>query len=327
MSRVERVGPHIPVLLKEVVEVIKPRDGGVYVDGTFGAGGYSRALLEAARCTVWGIDRDPDAVVRAREMEVEFKGRLRVLQGRFGDMFTLLDAHGALPVDGVALDLGVSSMQIDQGARGFSFQADGPLDMRMEQDGMSAAEVVNTLSEEQLATIIYEYGEERRSRHVARAIVEARAEAPITRTGQLAEIVRRVVRKSKNGIDPATRTFQGLRIYVNDELGEIDRGLEAAEKVLAPGGCLAVVAFHSLEDKRIKAFLNARSGNLPNPSRHVPEAAERGAAPSFELLKKGVIKPSAEECAKNPRARSSRLRAARRTNAPPWDGSSARRAA
>ncbi len=310
--------PHVPVLLNEVLNVIRPRDGGLYVDGTFGAGGYSRAMLEAAKCRVWGIDRDPDVIERARNMEAEFKGRLKVIQGRFGDMPDLLRAHDVSAVDGVALDLGVSSMQIDQGARGFSFQADGPLDMRMEQNGMSAAEVVNTLSEEQLATIIYEYGEERRSRHVAHAIVRARAEDPITRTRQLADIVRRVVRKSKNGMDPATRTFQGLRIYVNDELGEIDRGLVGAENVLAPDGRLAVVAFHSLEDRRVKAFLNERSGNMPNPSRHIPDTGVQGPAPSFELLKKGVIKPGAEECKANPRARSSRLRVARRTNAPPW---------
>lgn len=310
--------PHVPVLMKEVLDTLTPRDGGIYVDGTFGAGGYSRAMLEAAECVVWGIDRDPDVIARARAMEAEFPGRLNVVQGRFGDMFELLSARGVEAVDGVALDLGVSSMQIDQGARGFSFQADGPLDMRMEQSGMSAADVVNELDEEALADIIYQFGEERKSRRVARAIVEARAEEPITRTRQLAEIVRRVVRKSKDGIDPATRTFQGLRIYVNDELGEVDRGLAGAEKLLAPGGRLAVVSFHSLEDKRVKTFLNERSGNVPNPSRYMPDSGARGPAPTFALLKKGAIKPGAEECKTNPRARSSRLRAALRTDAPSW---------
>lgn len=310
--------PHVPVLLKEVLDTLNPRDGGIYVDGTFGAGGYSRAVLEAARCVVWGIDRDPDVIARARHMEAEFQGRLRVVQGRFGDMFQLLGAQGVAGVDGVALDLGVSSMQIDQAERGFSFQADGPLDMRMEQAGMSAAQVVNELGEAELADIIYEYGEERHSRRVARAIVEARGLEPITRTRQLAEIVRRVVRKSKDGIDPATRTFQGLRIYVNDELGEVDRGLMGAERLLAPGGRLAVVSFHSLEDKRVKAFLNERSGNLPNPSRHMPGAGGHGHEPTFRLLKKGTIKPGEDECRANPRARSSRLRAALRTAAPAW---------
>lgn len=311
--------PHVPVLLKEVLDALNPRDGGIYVDGTFGAGGYSRAILQAADCQVWGIDRDPDVIARARDMEREFSGRLHVVEGRFGDMAELLGAHGISGVDGVALDLGVSSMQIDQGARGFSFQSDGPLDMRMEQAGETAADVVNHMDETDLANIIYEYGEERRSRHVAHAIVLARAEEPITTTRQLAEIVRRVVKKSKDGIDPATRTFQGLRIYVNDELGEVDRGLISAEKLLAADGRLAVVSFHSLEDKRVKAFLNARSGNLPNPSRYAPDSGERGPEPTFKLLKKGAIKPGDAECRANPRARSSRLRVAVRSQALAWD--------
>ncbi|MFC1674045.1 16S rRNA (cytosine(1402)-N(4))-methyltransferase RsmH [Pseudomonadota bacterium] len=312
--------PHVPVLLKEVLDTLAPRDGGVYVDGTFGAGGYSRAILEAADCTVWGIDRDPNVIAKAKDMEAEFGGRLRVLEGRFGDMAELLNAQGVSGVDGVALDLGVSSMQLDQAERGFSFQSDGPLDMRMEQDGQSAADVVNNFGEEDLANIIYEYGEERKSRWVAHAIVEARAEEPFTRTRQLAEVVRRVVKKSKDGIDPATRTFQGLRIYVNDELGEVDRGLDGAEQLLAPGGRLAVVSFHSLEDKRVKAFLKERSGNLPNPSRYLPQTTEVGPEPTFDLIKKGAIKPGKDECRTNPRSRSSRLRGAIRTQAPAWKG-------
>ena len=318
--------PHVPVLLKEVLDALMPRDGGIYVDGTFGAGGYTRAILEAADCHVWGIDRDPDVIARARDMETEFKGRLTVVEGRFGDMAERLGERGVAAVDGVALDLGVSSMQLDQAERGFSFQSDGPLDMRMEQAGMSAADVVNTFDETDLANIIYEYGEERRSRHVAHAIVMARGEAPFTSTRQLAEVVRRVVKKSKDGIDPATRTFQGLRIYVNDELGEVDRGLTGAEKLLAPSGRLAVVSFHSLEDKRVKAFLNARSGNLPNPSRHAPDTGERGPEPTFTLPKKGAIKPGDAECRVNPRARSSRLRVAVRTNAPAWPTNTGRAA-
>jgi len=310
--------PHIPVLLNEVLTALGPRDGGIYVDGTFGNGGYARGILEAADCVVWGIDRDPNVIAKAKDIESEFGGRLRVVEGRFGDMFDLLSAQGVSAVDGVALDLGVSSMQLDQAERGFSFMSDGPLDMRMEQKGQSAADVVNNFGEEDLANIIYEFGEERRSRWVAHAIVEARAEQKITRTGQLADIVCRVVKKSKDGIHPATRTFQGLRIYVNDELGEVDRGLSGAERLLAPGGRLAVVAFHSLEDKRVKSFLNARSGNVPNPSRYVPDTGEKGPAPTFKLLKKGAIKPTAAECKINPRSRSSRLRIAERTDAPSW---------
>jgi 16S rRNA (cytosine1402-N4)-methyltransferase len=310
--------PHIPVLLKEVLDTLTPRDGGVYVDGTFGNGGYSRGMLEAADCVVWGIDRDPNVIAKAKDMEAEFGHRLKVVEGRFGDMFELLSAQGVSGVDGVALDLGVSSMQLDQAERGFSFMSDGPLDMRMEQKGLSAEDAVNDLGEEDLANIIYEYGEERRSRWVAHAIVEARAEHRITRTKQLADIVARVVKKSKDGIHPATRTFQGLRIYVNDELGEVNRGLGGAERLLKSGGRLAVVSFHSLEDKRVKAFLNTRSGNVPNPSRHVPDVADKGPAPTFRLLKKGTVKPSTQECKLNPRARSSRLRMAERTDNPAW---------
>ncbi|OEJ67900.1 16S rRNA (cytosine(1402)-N(4))-methyltransferase RsmH [Magnetovibrio blakemorei] len=310
--------PHIPVLLKEVLDTLNPRDGGVYVDGTFGNGGYSRALLESCDCAVWGIDRDPNVIAKAQDMQAEFCGRLNVVEGRFGDMFDLLSAQGVSGVDGVALDLGVSSMQLDQAERGFSFMTDGPLDMRMEQSGPTAADAVNGLGEEELANIIYEFGEERRSRWVARAIIEARAEGEITRTKQLAEIVRKVVKKAKDGIHPATRTFQGLRIYVNDELGEVDRGLSGAEHLLGAGGRLAVVSFHSLEDKRVKGFLNARSGNMPNPSRHIPDTSGDGPAPTFKLLKKGTVKPTAEECKINPRSRSSRLRMAERTDAPAW---------
>ncbi|MBL4692299.1 MAG: 16S rRNA (cytosine(1402)-N(4))-methyltransferase RsmH [Magnetovibrio sp.] len=310
--------PHFPVMLKEVLDVLQPRDGGVYVDGTFGNGGYSKAFLQAANCTVWAIDRDPNVIAKAKYMEAEFNGRLKVVQGRFGDMADLLHGHGVGNVDGVALDLGVSSMQLDQAERGFSFKNDGPLDMRMEQTGQTAADVVNLFDEEDLANLIYEFGEERRSRHVAHAIVEARKEQKFTRTRELAELVRRVVRKSKDGIDSATRTFQGLRIYINDELGEVDRGLMGAEKLLGPNGRLAVVSFHSLEDRRVKVFLNERSGNLPNPSRHLPDSGTRGPDPTFKLLKRGVVKPSKDECRLNARSRSARMRLAERTNADSW---------
>jgi len=309
------VAPHIPVLCDEVVSALSPRPGAVYVDGTFGAGGYSRALLAAADCTVWGIDRDPFAIADGQRLADEFKGRLTVLNGCYGDMIDLLTAVGVEQIDGLALDLGVSSMQIDDPARGFSFREDGPLDMRMASDGTSAADVVNELAERELADVIYKYGEERASRKIARAIVELRDKTPITRTAQLAEIVRRVVRKSRDGIDPATRTFQALRIFVNDELGELDRGLAAAEALLAPGGRLAVVSFHSLEDRRVKAFLQERSGRASKPSRHLPVVSVIASAPTFRLQRTGAVKPSNDEIAVNARSRSARLRWAERTDA------------
>ncbi|WP_431855474.1 16S rRNA (cytosine(1402)-N(4))-methyltransferase RsmH [Azospirillum sp.] len=308
---------HTPVLLAEVVEALMPVDGGVYVDGTFGAGGYSRAILAAADCRVWGIDRDPDAVERGRALALAHPGRIEVVEGRFGAMDSLLGERGVESVDGVALDLGVSSPQLDQAERGFSFRFDGPLDMRMGRDGPSAADVVNAASEEELADIVFHYGEERMARRVARAIVAARKEAPITRTAQLADIVRRVVPKSgRDGIDPATRTFQGLRIHVNDELGEIRRGLAAAERILKPGGRLAVVSFHSLEDREVKAFLKERSSPPPAPSRHAPAVAGDQRQPSFRLIHRKPVAPGEAELKNNPRARSSRLRAAERTAAP-----------
>lgn len=308
---------HIPVMLKEVLAVLSPRDGGIYVDGTFGGGGYARAVLEAADCSVWGIDRDPDAVARGAELAKAYPGRLTVVGGRYGDMAAILAAAGLDAVDGIALDLGVSSMQIDDAERGFSFREDGPLDMRMDKAGASAADAVNTLSEKALADIIYEYGEERAARRVAHAIVEARAAGPITRTAQLAAIVRRVVPKSRDGIDPATRTFQALRIYVNQELAELDRGLAAAETVLKAGGRLAVVSFHSLEDRRVKTFLRMRSEDRPRGSRHLPDAANDAMpAATFRLLGRRAAVPSDAEAAANARARSARLRAAKRTSAP-----------
>ncbi len=308
---------HIPVLLKEVIEALAPKADGVYLDGTFGAGGYTIALLEAVPCVVWSIDRDPEALQRGGVIAERFPGRLNLVQGRFGDMAELLISRGITGVDGVALDIGVSSMQIDDRSRGFSFLRDGPLDMRMEKSGRSAADVVNTLSEKELADIIFTYGEERHARRVARAIVEARRERPFSRTLRLADVIRAEVRRSQDGIDPATRTFQALRIYVNDELGELERGLLGAEKLLRPGGILAVVCFHSLEDRIVKTFLKARSGVAIRPSRHTP--ASIGAAPAtatFTPLSRRPIGPSETEIAGNPRARSARLRIAARTAAP-----------
>jgi len=312
------LSPHYSVMLKEVMAALSPKDGALYVDGTFGAGGYSRALLTAADCMVIGIDRDPHALKIGAEMGQEFKGRLRVLSGCFGDMKNLLNAQGITKIDGLALDIGVSSMQIDDRQRGFSFQGDGPLDMRMDQDNSleTAADVVNTMDENELADVIYRFGEERASRKIAKTIVDARLENPITRTDELAKLVRSVVYKSKDGIDPATRTFQALRIYVNGELDELKSGLVAAEALLNPGGRLAVVCFHSLEDRIVKDFLRHKSGLDANPSRHHPQLAEKTAPATFKLLKRGTIKPSAHETRINPRSRSARLRAAERTDTP-----------
>jgi 16S rRNA (cytosine1402-N4)-methyltransferase len=310
----ESTGTHVPVLLAEAIAALAPRDDGLYVDGTFGAGNYSRAILEAARCRVVALDRDPAAVRRGGALASEYAGRLTVVEGRFGDLEQILAKLGIARITGVALDLGLSSGQMDDPARGFSFRADGPLDMRMSRDGTTAADLVNTLSEAALADLIYVYGEERHSRRVARAIVRARAKAPLTRTAELAVLVRKVV-PGAGGIDPATRTFQALRMEVNDELGELERVLGAAERMLEPGGRLAIVAFHSLEDRKVKDFLRARSGGSGG-SRHRPSPISR--MPSFAVLTRKPVRPSAEEVARNPRARSARLRAAERTAAPPW---------
>jgi 16S rRNA (cytosine1402-N4)-methyltransferase len=315
---------HAPVMRVEVIEALAPRADGLYVDGTFGGGGYTRAILAAAACRVIALDRDPDAIARGRSLLETAAGRLELVLGCFGDMDTLLRARGVEAVDGVALDLGVSSQQIDQPERGFSFRFDGPLDMRMAKTGPSAADLVNQTSEEELARLIGELGEERRARAIARAIVERRADAPISRTSELAEIVRRVVRRGEHGVDPATRTFQALRIAVNDELGELERGLEAAERLLRPSGRLVVVAFHSLEDRCVKRFLKTRATPAPSPSRHLPPLATKPPQASFRLLHGQALRPTTQECTANPRARSARLRAAERTEAPVW---SERRAA
>lgn len=306
---------HEPVMIGEVLAAIEPRDGGTYVDGTFGAGGYTTAILDAADCRVWAIDRDPEAVQAAADLVRRYAGRLTVIEGRFGDMDRLLAERGVTAVDGVALDLGVSSMQIDDPARGFSFRGDGPLDMRQEKSGPSAADLVNETEESVLADIIYKYGEERQARRIARAIVDARATAPIVRTAQLADIVRAVYRRAgpPPKIDPATRTFQAIRIEVNGELEELERGLRAAEIVLAPGGRLAVVAFHSLEDRIVKEFLRTRAGLLPAQSRHLPAPAGASEPPAFALLGRSARKPTDSEIRRNPRARSARLRVAERT--------------
>lgn len=321
--------PHFSVLLEPVIDALSPRDGGRYVDGTFGAGGYTRGLLDRADCEVYAIDRDPNAIRDGQALAGASGGRLHLIEGRFGDMVALLAARAVDSVDGVTLDIGVSSMQLDQAERGFSFRQDGPLDMRMSgaAGGRSAADVVNEESEERLADIIYRYGEERASRRIARAIIIEREKKPITRTLQLADIVRGIVRMPPaSKIDPATRTFQALRIYVNDELGELERGLSGAETLLAEGGRLAVVSFHSLEDRIVKRFLQRRAGQGDSGSRRLPgEAAPP--APSFRVLTRKPIEADESEIRLNPRARSARLRAAERTAAPAWPADAERRAA
>lgn len=314
--------PHKPVLLAEVLAAIQPKDGGIYVDGTFGAGGYSTGLLNAASCRVYGIDRDETAILAAEKLRAHFGDRLAVLNGRFGDMADLLSDAGVDRVDGIALDIGVSSMQLDQADRGFSFRNDGPLDMRMGQSGQTAADLVNRTAEGDLADIIYTYGEERASRRVAKAICRARAEKPIERTLELAEVVRSALPrpKSRDAIDPATRTFQALRIKVNDELGELERGLEAAEGLLSEGGRLVVVTFHSLEDRIVKRFIRDRSGRRASGSRHLPVTKDEGPVPSFIDVSRKAITAGDAEVAFNPRARSAKLRVAERTQAPAFSG-------
>ena len=311
---------HVPVMKEAMISLIAPKDGGIYVDGTFGGGGYSQALLEAASCVVYGIDRDTAALRAGGTLSARFGGRLILLHGRFADMATLLAPHRVHAVDGIALDLGLSTGQLDDGSRGFSFRLDGPLDMRMDRSdpGPTAAEIVNGESESDLAAIIAGFGEERRARAIARAIVAARGDAPITRTGQLAAIVRRAAaRRSHGAIDPATRTFQALRIRVNDEIGEIERGLRQIERLLRPGGRAIVVSFHSLEDRPVKRFFRERSDRR-QPNRHEPHAATKSPDPTFRLLTRRAHKPDRAEVSANPRARSARLRAAERTVAPPW---------
>ncbi len=303
---------HIPVMLDEVLANLAPRDGGVYLDGTFGGGGYATGILEQADCTLWAIDRDPDAIERGASLVARFPDRLHLLHGQFGDMVSLLQQVGVSELDGVVLDLGVSSFQIDDPERGFSFRHDGPLDMRMGKQGTSAADLVNTLSESALADVLYEYGEERASRRVAHAIVAARSESPIETTGRLAEIIRSVLPPDRSGNHPATRSFQGLRIKVNDELQQIEDALARAVELLAPGGKLVVVAFHSLEDRIVKRFMSEATGRTGSPSRHNPAGLLTRETPNFRLLTARALRPGASEANHNPRSRSARLRALER---------------
>lgn len=299
---------HIPVMLNEVLEYLSPKDGEVYVDGTLGGCGYTKAILQQADCRVIGIDRDPVALEHAQNAHPS----LEVVAGCFGDVRTLIDE----PVDGFVLDLGVSSVQLDTPERGFSFRFDGPLDMRMNSNGSeeSAADIVNSYEEKELADLIYRYGEERKSRHIAAAIMRARQLGRIETTFQLADIVRSVVYKSpKDKSDPATRTFQALRIAVNDELGELERALDASMYILKPGGRLVVVSFHSLEDAMVKDFLRRKSGSVSGGSRYVPEVKTEEIKPVFRILTKKAVFANDDETSVNPRSRSARLRAGMRT--------------
>jgi len=297
--------PHVPVLLEEVLDALAIQPGETHVDGTYGAGGYSRAMA-ARGAHVIAIDRDPDAIAEGRERLATEGSDIALVEGPFSAMDSLLAEAGVAKVSGVALDIGVSSMQLDRADRGFSFQADGPLDMRMSREGPSAADFLNAASEEEIADVLWRYGEEPRSRRVARAIVAAR---PLSRTGELAQVVRRALGyKPHDKKDPATRAFQAIRIHVNGELDELERGLEAAEAVLAPGGRLAVVTFHSLEDRVVKQFLRRRSGGEGGGSRHRPRAASPVQAAFAKPAR--AVRPSEDELRRNPRARSATLRSA-----------------
>jgi len=327
-QRQSRVGgpqaPHTPVLLTQVIRSLRPRAGERYIDGTLGAGGYARAILDAADCSVLALDRDPTAIAAAETLTRRYRDRLIVVESRFGRMDDVAHAQFGTdaPIDGVVLDLGVSSMQLDRSERGFSFQTDGPLDMRMSQTGSlagpTAADLVNTLEQAALADVLFELGEERRSRAVAAAIVKRRAVEPFTRTLDLANVITRVLGPRKpDGRHPATRSFQALRITVNDELGELARALSTAERILRPGGRLVVVTFHSLEDRLVKRFLVQHAGRAAAPSRHLPQKAGT-CAPSFQIVNQRPVVPDDEECDRNPRARSAKLRAAIRTDAAAW---------
>jgi 16S rRNA (cytosine1402-N4)-methyltransferase len=309
--------PHKSVLLDEVVESLNLAPGRSVVDGTFGAGGYSRAFLDAG-ADVIAIDRDPSAARFAAPLKAQFPDRFHLVQGRFSDLEQHLDVCGLAACDGIALDLGVSSMQLDEADRGFSFMRDGPLDMRMSSSGRSAADMVNEDDTAELARVFWTYGEERASRHIANVIARRRNERPFTRTLDLAETVEKALGGRRGApTHPATRVFQALRIAVNDELGELEAGLDAAERALKPGGRLAVVTFHSLEDRVVKAFFTARAGKTPSGSRHLPPV-KQGPQPTFALLFNGARAPSDIETFANPRARSAKLRAGERTEAPAW---------
>lgn len=307
---------HIPVLLGPVLNHLSPQDNETYIDGTFGAGGYTRAILEAGETTLISFDQDPAAIQAGRVLARDFAPRLQLVEGRFSEMVRHARLLGVEEVDGVVLDIGVSSMQLDTAARGFSFRLNGPLDMRMRQSGPTAADLVNGLGETEIATVLWRFGDERRSRAIARAIVERRAGQPFKETGDLASLIEKISPKKRGDkIHPATRTFQALRIYLNDELGELLSGLNAATEILKPGGRLVVVCFHSLEDRIVKRFLRLAAGRVSNQSRHLPEI-NKEEPPLYEIINPKAVKANDEEINTNPRARSALLRAARRQDAP-----------
>ena len=311
---------HVPVLLPQMLAALAPKAGERFVDGTYGGGGYAEAILAAAPdARILGIDRDPSTITAGHAAVDRHQGRLTLVEGRFSELERIANEQGFAPADGVVLDIGVSSMQLDDPARGFSFQADGPLDMRMSSTGPTAADVLNEAEESVLADVLFHLGEERSARAIARRIVARRTEQPFARTKDLADLVARVLgRESIAGRHAATRTFQALRIYVNDELGELVQGLAAAERILAPGGRLAVVTFHSLEDRLVKRFLKERARPEARGSRHLPPQRGHGRRPSFLFVNQAPVSPTQEEIAANRRARSAKLRAVVRTDAPAW---------
>jgi 16S rRNA (cytosine1402-N4)-methyltransferase len=319
MTELSRDPRHDPVLREEIISALAIAKGELHADATFGAGGYTRAMMGAG-ANVVAFDRDPDAIKEGQWLVEEAAGQLTLIHGRFGEMDQLLNERGIGQLDGIVFDIGVSSMQLDRGERGFSFQSDGPLDMRMAQDGETAAEWLNRADENDIADVLFHYGDERQSRRVARAIVAAR---PLSRTSELAIIIRKALRHPPGAPkDPATRSFQAIRIHINGELDELTSGLEAAERMLKPGGRLAVVTFHSLEDRIVKRFFKERSGSNAGGSRHLPAAKVPEKAPTFETPARKV-RPSTDEEARNPRARSATLRSAIRTEAPSWAEDSA----
>ena len=313
-------GRHAPVLLDEVLAALSPSAGETFIDGTFGAGGYSRAILQSANCRVLALDRDRVAVRDGQALVAEMAPRLTLIEAPFSTLADVVSHELKVAfVDGVVLDIGVSSMQLDQPERGFSFQTDGPLDMRMSAEGVSAADVVNSFDEDVIANILFDLGDEKKSRHIASAIVRQRAVAPITTTLELSRLVSRVLGGRRDGDrHPATRAFQALRVYVNDELGELEAALAASERILKPGGRLVVVTFHSLEDRIVKTFMAERTGKQTQGSRHLPPSGSAQDEPSFRFVNSRPLSPSQPELDANPRARSARLRSAIRTMAPPW---------
>jgi 16S rRNA (cytosine1402-N4)-methyltransferase len=301
---------HIPVMLEDAIKYLDPKDGETYIDCTFGAGGYSSTILEKANCKVIGIDQDPEVAVYAEELHRKYNDRFMFWQCNFAQVMQQMHQNSVPQVDGVVLDLGVSSMQLDRGDRGFSFMHEGPLDMRMSRKGRNAADFINEASEEELARVIYTYGDESDARKIARRIISERQIKPIITTGHLASVVRSAIGFKKSKIDLATKTFQAIRIWVNDELGALERFLDKVDKILKPGGRLVVVSFHSLEDRIVKVFLKANSAKKIALSKYADPAEKYDPNATFEIITKKSIKPSVQETIYNPRSRSAKLRAA-----------------